>query len=336
MRVVVTGATGNVGSGVMSALVADSQIDEIVGVARRVPAATHPKVTWQRADVAAGDLVAIFAGADAVIHLAWLLQPVRDRAEMRRVNVGGTRRVLDAVAAAKVPALVVASSVGTYAVGPKDQAVDERWSTAGIDASLYSRQKSFVESLLDGAEANCPGLRIVRLRTSLVFQRAAASEIARLFLGPLVPRSLIRPALVPVVPAHPRLVFQAVHALDAGEAYRLAVRGDVRGAFNVAADPVINAQELALLLSARPVNVSRRLLRGAASVTWRLRLQPTSPGWVDLALGVPVMDTTRARSELGWVPVHSATEAVAELLEGFAHRSGRATPPLHPAASTTP
>jgi UDP-glucose 4-epimerase len=333
VRVVVTGATGNVGSSLLRALSADPAVDDVVGVARRAPDTSPPgvdsgKVRWHRADVASDALEPLFEGADAVVHLAWLIQPVRDVNEMRRVNVRGSRRVIDAVVAAGVPALIHASSVGTYAAGPKDQAVTESWSPTGIDTSIYSRQKALVEKLVEDAERAHPDTRFVRMRTSLVFKAEASAEIGRLFLGPLVPRRLLRRSLLPVVPSHPRLVFQAVHADDAAEAYRLAVHGDVRGAFNVAADPVITSHELSALLSARPVPVGGRLLRGVVGATWRLRLHPTEPGWIDLAMGVPVMATDRARDELGWRPRHSAVEALGELLDGFAHGVAGPTPPL--------
>jgi UDP-glucose 4-epimerase len=212
VKVVVTGATGNVGTSVMRRLSADPGIDHVVGLARRVPAATEPGVTWQSVDVAGGDLDTSFAGADAVVHLAWVIQPNRDRAFLRRVNEEGSRRVAEAVVRNRVPALVYASSVGTYSYGPKDRPVDESWSTAGIDGSLYSRQKSAVEALLDQVESDHRELRVVRLRTALVFQRQAAAEIHRYFIGRAVPMRLLRRSLIPVVPHHPRLVFQVVHA----------------------------------------------------------------------------------------------------------------------------
>jgi UDP-glucose 4-epimerase len=72
------------------------------------------------------------------------------------------------------------------------------------------------------------------------------------------------------------------------------------------------------------------VLRAAAGLTWRARLQPTPPGWIDLALGVPIMDTSRLRDELGWVPKHSATDALLEVLEGMRDSAGLDTPPLDP------
>jgi hypothetical protein len=78
------------------------------------------------------------------------------------------------------------------------------------------------------------------------------------------------------------------------------------------------------------VPVRAGLLRALADVTWRLRLQPSPPGWVDLALGVPIMDTTRACRELGWAPVHEAGSALLELIHGIREGAGARTPPLEP------
>jgi nucleoside-diphosphate-sugar epimerase len=124
------------------------------------------------------------------------------------------------------------------------------------------------------------------------------------------------------------LVFQAVHTDDVAQAYRLAVVGQARGPFNVAADPVLDPDELGRVLGARPVPVPSQLLRLAADLSWRAHLQPTPPGWVDLAVAAPVMDTARARRELGWTATRTSGQALRELLEGFADRASGPTPAL--------
>src|SRR5207248_9473075 len=138
--------------------------ESVLGMARRVPPRRWPKTEWEQADVVRDDLASRFQGADAVVHLAWAIQPSRDEATLHAVNVEGSRRVFDAVARAGVPALVYASSVGAYAPGPKDRAVDESWPTTGIATSFYSRHKAAVERILDSFEAAHPGVRVVRLR----------------------------------------------------------------------------------------------------------------------------------------------------------------------------
>jgi nucleoside-diphosphate-sugar epimerase len=327
---VVTGASGNVGTSVLRKLALHGKVAEIVGLARRLPALQMPKTEWVAADIDSDDLVPIFAGADAVVHLAWAIQPSRDAEKLHAVNVDGSARVLDAVARAGVPALVYASSVGAYSPGPKDDpGVGESWPTDGIPSSFYSRHKAAVERLLDRFEIENPQVRCVRLRPGLIFKSQAASEQRRYFAGPLVPTFLMHPRFIPVVPDTPRLRFQAVHADDVAQAYCLAlVNDDARGAYNVAADPVLDPDRLAELLGARKLPVPGQLLRGAAALTWRLRLQPSPEGWVDMALGVPVMNTSRIREELGWDPDRSGGEALLELLRGMRTQDGAETPPL--------
>ena len=124
-----------------------------------------------------------------------------------------------------------------------------------------------------------------------------------------------------------------MHADDVADAYRRAVLdGTARGAYNVAASPVFDATTLGRALGARPVAVPPKAVRAAASITWRLRLQPTEPGWLDMGMAVPVMDTMRIRRELGWQPAHSADAALLELLAGIREHAGAPTPPLDPDA----
>jgi UDP-glucose 4-epimerase len=330
MRVVVTGATGNVGTSLLHVLSRDPAIEEIVGLARRRPQLELARTRWVDADVTRDELVGHFRGADCVVHLAWVLQASRDRPVSRAVNVDGSRRVFEAAAAAGVPSLVHASSVGAYSRGPKDRRVDESWPIGGIPTSAYSRDKVEVERILDRFEAQHPDIRVVRLRPALIFKSQVGSAMRRLFVGPLLPPALVRTRLIAIVPAIDRLRVQAVHSLDVADAYRRAIAGEARGAFNIAADPVLDAQELGRLLGALPVPVAPAVLRAAFQASWKLRLQPTPPSWLDIALGVPLMDVSRAQRELGWKATRSAGDVVLELLDGMRRGDGAATAPLAP------
>ena len=333
LRVAITGATGNVGTSVIRSLQNEPRVGSIVGMARREPSVRVPKVTWRRADVVTDDLVPLFRGCDVVVHLAWLIQPSRDLRILHATNVDGSRRVFEAAAAAGVPSLVYASSIGAYSPGPKDDAgVDESWPTEGVESSFYSRHKAATESILDDFERANPRTRVVRLRPGLIFKRESATGVRRLFFGPFLPGTLLRRSLIPFVPDVDGLRFQVVHSYDAGEAYRLAIVKGVKGAFNVATEPVMDMKRVGELLGARPVKVPPRLLEIGADLTWKLHLQPTPSGWLDMALQVPIMDTTRARTELGWKPRFDAGDAILDLMEGLREGAGMDTPPLDPKA----
>jgi nucleoside-diphosphate-sugar epimerase len=332
MRIVVTGVTGNLGTSVLPALADEPDVASVVGLARRLPARSWPKTEFAAVDISDpdADLVGHLKGADAVIHLAWAIQPARDERRMWRTNVQGTGTLLRAAAAAGVGAFVHASSVGAYSPGPKDRRVDESWPTHGVQTSVYSRQKAYVERMLDTFEAAHPDIRVVRIRPGLLVKRDAASEVFRLFLGPFLPPTLLGRRLVPLFPTAGDLRFQVAHSLDAGTAFARAAVRPVRGGFNLAADPVLDGQAIARMLRARPVPVPGRLLRAAASATWHLHAQPTDPGWVDLVRSVPLLDTARIRRELDWDPCFDATDAVTEILDGFRDGAGLETKPLTP------
>jgi len=334
LRIIVTGATGNVGTRVVERLCRSEQVGEVVALARHHAPALPDGVQFVAADVARDPLEPLFRGADAVIHLAWLLQPSRDERKLHRVNVEGTRRVLDAVVRAEVPHVVVASSVGAYSPGPKDHGVDESWPTDGIPTSLYSRQKVMNERMMDGFEREHPGLVLTRMRPGLIFQRRASSEIKRLFVGRLVPRWLFKPSLVPFVPALPRFRFQALHSSDVAEAFCRVVERKAGGAFNLAAGPVLDPSSLAETLHAKPLRIPAPVLRGLVSASFRLHLQPTDPGWIDIALQIPIMSTARAQRELDWAPSMTSTAALLELMEGIRDGAGTATFPLRPSRVT--
>src|SRR5919112_1609548 len=142
MKVVVTGASGNLGTSVLRALADEPEVESVLGLVRRAPKLALPKVTWRPGDILDKDLARSFDGADAVVHLAWLIQPSRDRALLRRANVDGSEAVFEAAAKAGVGAIVYASSVGAYSPGPKHRHVDESWPVGGIETSFYARDKA--------------------------------------------------------------------------------------------------------------------------------------------------------------------------------------------------
>jgi nucleoside-diphosphate-sugar epimerase len=333
LRVVVTGATGNVGTSVMRALEREPRVGSILGLARRRPRLALAKVEWAEVDLSLeGDtarLARYVADADAVVHLAWRFQPIRDPLTTWRTNVLGALRVFDAVAVARVPVLVHASSVGAYSPGPAGGApVSESWPTHGWPGAAYTREKAYLERVLDTFERDHPQTRVVRMRPAFQFKEESASGQRRIFAGRWFPGQLIRPDLLPLLPGLPGLRLQLLHTDDAADGYVRAVLRDVRGAFNLAADPVLDGELLARFFDARPVTVPAPAARAALTAAWRMRLAPASPDLLDAVLRLPVMTTARARQELGWEPARTSLEALEAFLRGVRVGGGDATAPL--------
>jgi len=333
MKIVITGATGNLGTALLRRLVADHH--ELVGLARRLPEPDErdSRVQWSMVDLtheeADGTLRRAFRGADAVVHLAWGFQPSHDPDYLGRLGVGGTRRVLAAATAEQVPHLVHLSSVGAYSPKLDDRPVDETWPTDGVPGSTYSAHKVAAERLLDDHEStSASSTGITRLRPGIVGQRAAASALLRYGVPGFIPARAIR--FVPVLPLDRAMTIPVVHADDVASAVQQVVSRRALGAFNLAATEPVGPQHIAEVFGARTVHVPNRILRAATAATWRTRLQKLDPGWLDLAMAVPVMDTSRARAELGWVPMFDAKAVLRETLEGLQEAASAPTPALRP------
>lgn len=324
MRIVITGATGNLGSAVVRRLRDDH---DLVGLARRVPAAKAGDPEWRSVDLtdaaSPADLDAAFAGADAVVHLAWGFQPSHRPDKLEELGVGGTRRVLEAVERAGVPHLVHLSSLGAYAPHRDDVPVREDYPTTGVPTSMYSNHKVAAERLLDRHEAAGTAPLVTRLRPGLVGQRVAGSALLRYGVPGFVPARLL--GHLPVLPIDRGLAISVVHADDVADAVAKVIEQKAGGAFNLSTEPPLTAQLMADVFGAKLVHVPSSVLRATVNASWRARVQQLDPGWIDLAFALPLLDSTRARDELGWTPTRDARQVFTDIVAGMTNAESGAT-----------
>ncbi|MGY1985256.1 NAD-dependent epimerase/dehydratase family protein [Blastococcus sp. SYSU DS0669] len=339
--IAVTGASGNVGTALLRRLTAPSAgVAEVRGLARRRPpsGAPYDGVRWHLADLGEAaserEVAEFVAGADAVVHLAWALQPGRQPGRLREVNVEGTRRVARAAAAAGVDQFVHMSSIGAYAGGARGQRVTEDWPTTGIPSAQYSRDKSQAESAVRDVFGRHRDTTLTVVRPTLVLQPEASSEIGRYFLGPLLlgaARMLPGPVARLLPLPLPALAIAFVHADDVADALERMLDRRAPGPFNLAAEPLLDADALARALGSVRIPTPAFALRAGLHAAFTAHLVPTEPGWLDIGTQAPALDTGRARKLLDWAPFHAGDDVLRQFVAALGAGVGAPGPLLRPA-----
>jgi nucleoside-diphosphate-sugar epimerase len=324
LTVAVTGPTGTFGAGLVPLLQDDDRVARVVGIARRPfdPAARGwTKMEYRQGDVRDPEALAeAFRGVDVVVHLAFLITGNAPRATARAINVDGTLNVFRAAAAAGARRFVYASSVAAYGFAADvPDPVDEEWPVRPAARLFYAQEKAELEELLATQAVGAPDMALYLLRPPVVVGPNVVGG-KDVLPGPLAPlgRALFgRPRRLPVpVPlAVPRLRLQLVHEDDVGLALQLCVvAAGPPGAYNVAGEGVLTAVDVAREFGALPVPLPAAPAQLAARAVARLPFLPPAAEWVEAAGRPVIMDTTKAREQLGWAPRYSGLEALRDTL----------------------
>jgi len=324
LTVAVTGPTGTFGFGLLPLLQADDRVARVVGIARRLfsPAAHGwTKMEYRRGDVRDPEaLQDAFSGADVVVHLAFLVIGAASRQTIAAVNIGGTLNAFRAAAAAGARRFVYASSVAAYGFHPDNpMGMTEEWPARPAARLFYAQEKAELERRLQAEAAQTAGLSLYLLRPSIVAGPHAmgAKDLlpGRLApLGSLLARRVGRlpvpmPVLVPALP------LQLVHEEDVGRALlQCAVAAGPPGAYNIAADGIVTAADVARELGLLPLPLPATPAHIAARAVAAVPFLPPFAQWVEAASHPAIMDTTRAKQKLGWVPRFSALETLRDTL----------------------
>lgn len=328
ITVAVTGPTGEIGISAVAALEREATVDRILGMARRpFDPGAHG---WTKTEYRQGDILdrpaveALVGGADVVVDLAFLIMGSRE--ESRRVNLAGTRNVFEATVAASRPRrLVYTSSVAAYGYHSDNPTpLTEDVPTRGSGEHYYSEQKADCEALLAEVTRDSD-LEVYILRPCIVAgpnATALADSMPWNQIGER-PGELLRaagrmvPLLRPVVP-DAGVPLQLVHQDDVAAAIAAAATGrGSPGAYNLAADGEISLSDVVKALGGRGVRVPHGVAVVASETLARLPKVPAMMEWVHVGRTSMVMDTSRAKRELGWAPAYTSAQTLEAMAEAL-------------------
>jgi UDP-glucose 4-epimerase len=307
VAIAVTGASGLVGQRLLARLADDEQVTRLVGLDVRDPRRRARGLEFQRVDIAGAELKPLLEGAEVVVHLATVVDPIPDEAHMARVNVEGTRRVLDAAAAVGVRKVIRVSSATVYGAWPNNPVPLTEDATLrpnpGFAPAVHAAE---AERLLAEWRDEHPAVTVTTLRSAPVLGPGAERLPSRLLLAR--PPLRVRGASPPV---------QAVHVDDLVSALLLAVANDLAGTYNAAADSWLNADDVRALLPrtlmpALPAELLERILRRM----WGSGLGDIPPSVVPYLVHPWVVANDRLKAA-GWRPRHTNEEAIVEALDSL-------------------
>ena len=318
MRVGITGITGQFGRALARRLESEDAVDEVIGVARRPldsAAEGFRKLVYRQGDIRDSALRETFDGCDVVVHLAFVIGGKRsDQAHRREINIDGSRNVFAAAAEAGARRIVYASSIAAYgAHADNPELLTEDHPTRGTPGAEYSEEKAEIEAVLDLFEKEHPNIVVTRFRVCTVVGPGVADMIYE-FLPPVARRLPLFAPWFPRFFPNPiqggRLLAQIVHEDDVAEAFRLAIVNDAPGAFNVAGDGVLGARDIAKIMRARAIPVPLAGAKQLVDVAYRLGISSVPGGWIDTVRHPILVDTTRAKTVLGWLPEYTSEGAL--------------------------
>jgi nucleoside-diphosphate-sugar epimerase len=192
--------------------------------------------------------------------------------------------------------------------------MDEEWATRPADRLFYAQEKAELEHLLQEEAARHPDTALYLLRPPIVLGPDAVGAKVSIppALAPLVQGAGAALRRLPGLPALvPDLPLQLIHQDDVAEALRLCVVGaGAPGAYNIAADDVITGVDVARELGFRAVGFPGEPVAAMARAVAKLPYLPSAAQWVEAMSHPAIMDTTKAKTELGWTPRHTAIESL--------------------------
>jgi UDP-glucose 4-epimerase len=302
VRYLITGGSGYIGSRLVERLASREDTERILICDVRPPRVYRPGVAYRSLDVRDAAAVRDAVSGerpDALVHLAFILNPVHDEAFMYEVDVGGTHNVLEACSSAGVEQVLVTSSSTAYGAFPDNPVpLTEEHPVRGVAGFEYARDKAESDRLCQLWALRHPDRVMTIVRPCIVFGPSVDNYLVRLWTK--------QPFQADFGLPDPGIQF--VHEDDVVEAVSVLLDGRLSGPFNVAGDGVMSTVECASLIGLPRRRVPLRAYRRFASLMWRLRASEAPPGSLDFAVHPWIVSNAKLKSVAGWEPRYSSRE----------------------------
>src|SRR3954462_15199002 len=302
MRYVITGGSGYIGSRLIERLVERDETERIVIADIRPPRSFRPKVEFSKLDVRdAAPVRELFERErpDALLHLAFVLNPMRDEYAMYDIDVGGTHNVLESASATGIGQLLVTSSATAYGAFPDNPVpIEEDWPVRGVPDFEYARDKAESDRLCQLWALRHPDRTMTIARPCIVFGPTVDNFIVRLWTKAPVQFDM----------GNLDQVTQFVHEDDLVDALVTLLTGRHAGAFNVAGDGTVTYRELADAIGLKTRRMPAAMVRRPAALTGRPPASETPPGQIRFAVHPWVVSNEKLKRETDWQPRHTSRE----------------------------
>ncbi len=307
MKVAVTGISSYLAQVLMPIVENDPDIREVLGI--DIVAPPHfEKCRFSKRDVRDPLIEDDLNGCDSLVHLAFIVMPIRGESKMDSINIDGTKNVFRAAAKKGIKKIVYTSSVAAYGAWEDNPPeITEDQPPRPMMDFYYSRTKAKIEKWLDTLEKEYPDIKVVRLRPCI-------------FLGPKIKNMMLDIVTAKIVPGFKNIESktQYVWDEDVASAIHLSLKMDVHGAFNIAGDGYMSMKDVANELQRPYKEVPYKLSLFIVNLIWKLRLRKMShPGWIKILKYPIIMDCSKAKKELGWQPTYTTVEAFRRFIKAL-------------------
>ena len=329
MRYLITGGSGYIGGRLTELLSARDETEMIVDVDVNPPRRVHPKTEFVRGDVRDGAAIRDLLERheiDVLIHLAFILNPMRDEATMYDIDVNGTEATLRAASEAGTKQVLVTSSASAYGAFPDNpKPITEDWPVRGAPEFSYARDKTEADRVCQLWAADHPDRVMTIVRPCIVLGPNVDNYISRGWTnGPFLP----------VIDGHDEEL-QIVHEDDVVSALVALLDKRAPGAFNLAGDGTLTWRETAEMIGQKTREMSMKTAKRIGGAMWKLRVPRTEtpPGNADFLRYPWVVSTEKLKAETDWSPAYTSRGAFEDAMRAKGKLKAAPQPVKEPATA---